>query len=88
LSAGTEQSLKGTKESLNEQFPLRKARPQGGFALDLDFQKNLSTNDRIIRVAIGLLAMALVFARLTPGLWAGAAIVFALFQFVEAALGY
>lgn len=54
----------------------------------LDYKKNLSTFDRIIRTAIGLYMFWLVFTGAVTGWWASAAIAFAIFQFVEAALAY
>lgn len=56
--------------------------------MDLDFKKNLGASDRIARVVIGLMALGLVVAKVALGFWAAAAIVFALFQFAEAAIGY
>jgi len=57
--------------------------------LDLDFKRNLSNTDRAIRTVIGLLLLYLVYVGLITGIWATTiAIVFALFQFIEAALAY
>lgn len=56
--------------------------------MDLDLKKNLGNSDRIIRVIIGVLLLALTVSRSITGGWAIAAVVFALFQFVEAALAY
>lgn len=54
----------------------------------LDYKKNLGNLDRIIRTAIGLFMFWLVFAGIATGWWAAAAIIFGLFQFVEAGLAY
>lgn len=54
----------------------------------LDYKKNLSTLDRIIRTAIGLYMLWLVYTGAATGWLASAAIAFAVFQFVEAALAY
>lgn len=57
--------------------------------MDLDFKRNLSNTDRAIRTVIGLLLLYLVYVGLITGIWATTiAIVFALFQFIEAALAY
>lgn len=56
--------------------------------MHLNFEKNLGTTDRTIRVTIGVILLGVVFSQNITGLWAGIAITFALFQFVEAGLGY
>lgn len=56
--------------------------------MKLDWKKNLGTFDRIVRVMIGLYLLSLFFSQALSGFWAAAAIVLALFQFLEAALAY
>jgi hypothetical protein len=56
--------------------------------MDLTFKKNLGRTDRIIRTVIGILLASLALAGVITGRWAAAAVVLALFQLVEAALGY
>lgn len=56
--------------------------------MDLDLKRNLSNTDRVIRAIIGLLLLGLVYTKTVSGWWSIAAIVIALFQFVEAALAY
>ena len=58
------------------------------FKTDLDWKKNLGNADRVTRVIIGLLLLGLAFTKALAGWWAVAAIIFALFQFIEAAFGY
>ena len=54
----------------------------------LDYKKNLSNIDRIIRATIGLYTLWLVYTGVATGWWAVAAFAFAVFQFIEAALAY
>lgn len=56
--------------------------------MDLDWKKNLGNTDRITRTIIGVILLGLAFTEILTGWWATAAIVFALFQFFEAAFGY
>ncbi len=56
--------------------------------MHLDFNKNLGNSDRLIRVVIGVILVALAVSRMITGWWAVAAVVMALFQFMEAALAY
>jgi hypothetical protein len=56
--------------------------------LELDFQKNLGTTDRGIRVIIGLLLLGLVAIQNISGWWATIAVIFAVFQFFEAYFAY
>jgi len=54
----------------------------------LQFKKNLGLIDRVIRVIIGLVLLVISMSGIITGWWASAAVVFALFQFLEAALAY
>lgn len=54
----------------------------------LDYKKNLGTIDRIARTAIGLYTLWLVLTGAATGWWAVAALVFAIFNFIEAAISY
>lgn len=54
----------------------------------LDFRKNLGNADRVIRSIIGLVLLLLVFSKILTGWLTTIALIFALFQFVEAAMGY
>jgi hypothetical protein len=56
--------------------------------LILDYKKNLGTLDRIIRTAIGIYTLWLVITGTVAGWWAVAALVFAIFNFIEAAIAY
>lgn len=56
--------------------------------MQLDFRKNLSNKDRIIRVIIGLVLLGMMAARIINGWWALVAGILAVSQFVEALLGY
>ncbi|MEM5795244.1 MAG: DUF2892 domain-containing protein [Bacillota bacterium] len=56
--------------------------------MHLDFEKNLGITDRGIRVSIGAILLGVVLMHIIVGWWATVAVIFALFQFVEAALGY
>ncbi|OPX83500.1 MAG: hypothetical protein A4E53_04585 [Pelotomaculum sp. PtaB.Bin104] len=56
--------------------------------MNLDWKKNLGNTDRLIRVAIGLLLMGLAYTKIITGWWATVGIIFALFQFIEAAFAY
>ena len=61
----------------------------GAYTVGLDFKRNLNNTDRAIRTVIGLLLLYLVYVGLITGIWATTvAIVFALSQFIEAALAY
>jgi hypothetical protein len=56
--------------------------------VELDWDKNLGNNDRIIRVLIGATLIALVITKNIVGWWATGAIVMAIFQFIEAFFAY
>lgn len=56
--------------------------------MDLDWKKNLGRTDRMIRSVIGVLMLGLAYTGILTGWWATAAIVLALFQFIEAAFSY
>lgn len=56
--------------------------------MELDFQKNLSDKDRIIRVVIGFLLLGLMASRIVNGWWAVFTGLIAVSQFVEAILAY
>jgi len=56
--------------------------------LHLDWEKNLGNTDRLIRAVLGLLLLGLAFTGTVTGWWAAAAVVLALFQFVEALFAY
>jgi hypothetical protein len=60
----------------------------GARKMKLDFKKNLGDTDRVIRTGVALLLAGLAFTGVFTGVWANLAIIMALFQFVEAALGY
>ena len=61
---------------------------EGGFLMDLDFKKNIGNFDRIFRVAVGVLFIALALLKVVTGGWAIAATVFGLVQVAEGVLGY
>ncbi|SMC44480.1 YgaP-like transmembrane domain [Sporomusa malonica] len=54
----------------------------------LDLRKNLGNTDRIIRSIIGIILLWLVISKSLTGWWTTIALVFAVFQFVEAVWGY
>lgn len=56
--------------------------------MDLDWEKNLSNTDRVIRAVIGLLLLAPVYGKVLTGWWAATAVALALFQFIEATFAY
>ncbi|SFG28303.1 Protein of unknown function [Desulfotomaculum arcticum] len=56
--------------------------------MDLDWKRNLSNTDRMIRTAIGIMLLALVLTKFITGAWAVVAVIFALSQFVEAYFAY
>lgn len=56
--------------------------------IDLEFKRNLGRADRAVRTAIGVLLVSLALSGAVTGGWAAAAVAVALFQFIEAALGY
>lgn len=56
--------------------------------MHLDWEKNLGNTDRVIRAVLGLLLLGLAFTGTVTGWWAIAAVVLALFQFVEALFAY
>ncbi len=56
--------------------------------MDLDFKKNIGNFDRIFRVAVGVLFIALALLKVVTGGWAIAATVFGLVQVAEGVLGY
>lgn len=55
---------------------------------NLKFKKNLSGVDRAVRTLIGLYLLALVYIKAITGWWAAAAVIFSLFQFIEAYFAY
>ncbi|WP_418790493.1 DUF2892 domain-containing protein [Phosphitispora sp. TUW77] len=56
--------------------------------MELNWKKNLSDTDRIIRVVIGFILLGLIYTKIVSG-WLGViAIVVALSQFVEAYFSY
>jgi len=61
---------------------------EGVLRLKLDYRKNLGDLDRVIRTAIGLFLLLLVLSGKATGWLAVVAVVFAVFQFVEAVLAY
>lgn len=56
--------------------------------MHLDWQRNLSNTDRIVRTIIGFLLIALVLIKVIIGAWAYLAVILALFQFAEAFFAY
>lgn len=56
--------------------------------MELNFKRNLSNTDRLIRFLIGIVLLALAFTRVITGWWANLAIVIAVFQFIEAFFAY
>lgn len=56
--------------------------------MELDWDKNLGTTDRIIRVLIGTTLLTLVITKNVVGWWATGVIVMAIFQFIEAFFAY
>ena len=56
--------------------------------MDLDWKRNLSNTDRVIRTAIGIILLALVFTKFITGVWAVIAVIFAISQFIEAYFAY
>lgn len=56
--------------------------------MDLDWKRNLSNTDRVIRTVIGIILLALVLTNFITGVWAVIAVLFAISQFVEAYLAY
>ncbi|MDD4588781.1 MAG: DUF2892 domain-containing protein [Heliobacteriaceae bacterium] len=56
--------------------------------LTLDYKQNLGALDRLIRTAIGFLALWLVLTGTVAGWWAVAAFLFAIVNFIEAAAAY
>jgi len=56
--------------------------------VEIDWEKNLGTTDRIIRVLIGATLLALVITKNVVGWWATGASVLAVFQFIEAFSAY
>ncbi len=56
--------------------------------MHLDWQRNLGNTDRIVRTIIGLLLIGLAAVKVLTGFWAVLAVLFALFQFVEAFFAY
>lgn len=54
----------------------------------LDWEKNLGTTDRIIRIVIGATLLALVMTKSVTGWWATGAVILAIFQFIEAFFAY
>lgn len=53
-----------------------------------NLKKNLGNTDRIFRSIVGLIILWLVFSKSLTGWWATIAWIFAVFQFIEAVLGY
>lgn len=56
--------------------------------MHLDWERNLGSTDRVIRFLTALLLLGLVFTQVLSGWWAALAVIFSLFQFLEAALAY
>lgn len=56
--------------------------------MKLNFKKNLGDTDRVIRTIIALLLAGLAFTGVFTGGWGDLAMLLALFQFAEVALGY
>ncbi len=56
--------------------------------MKLNFKKNLGDTDRVIRTITALLLAGLAFTSVITGGWGDLAMLLALFQFAEAALGY
>ena len=56
--------------------------------MDLDFKKNIGNYDRVFRVAVGVLFMALALLKVVTGGWAIAAVVVGLVQVAEGVFGY
>jgi hypothetical protein len=56
--------------------------------MQLNFRKNLSDKDRIIRIVIALVLLSLMAARVVTGWWALLFGLLAVSQFVEAILAY
>jgi hypothetical protein len=56
--------------------------------MHLDWQRNLGNTDRMIRTIIGFLLIILVSVQVITGGWAILAVLFAIFQFVEAFFAY
>ncbi|MDT8900140.1 DUF2892 domain-containing protein [Anaeroselena agilis] len=56
--------------------------------MNLDWEKNLGTTDRIIRIAFGATLLALVMTKSVAGWWVTGAVVLAIFQFIEAFFAY
>ncbi|MEW6182262.1 MAG: hypothetical protein AB1500_03675 [Bacillota bacterium] len=56
--------------------------------MNLDWEKNLSNRDRLIRTSIGFLLLGTVYTKTATGGLAAASVVVALSQFIEAASGY
>lgn len=54
----------------------------------LDWEKNLGTTDRIIRIVIGATLLGLVITKNVAGWWATGAVILAIFQFIEASFAY
>ncbi|SDD63204.1 hypothetical protein SPACI_054370 [Sporomusa acidovorans DSM 3132] len=56
--------------------------------MHLDFEKNLGSTDKAIRVIIGVVLIGLYMTGTFRGGWGIAAVAFALAQFVEAYFSY
>lgn len=56
--------------------------------MELDWEKNLGTTDRIIRLIIEATLLALVITKTVAGWWATGAIILAMIQFIEAFFAY
>lgn len=54
----------------------------------LDFKQNLSLTDRVVRIIIGFILLSLGLTHTLSAGWAVLAVVLALSQFIEGALGY
>jgi len=56
--------------------------------MKLDWEKNLSDTDRIIRVIIGFVLLGLAYTKVISGWLSIAVVIIALSQFVEAYFSY
>lgn len=56
--------------------------------MELDWEKNLGTADRIMRMIIGATLLVLVITNNVTEWWATGAVILAIVQFIEALFGY
>ena len=56
--------------------------------MKLDWGKNLSNTDKIIRVIVGIVLLGLAYTRILSGWVSTVAVIIALSQFVEAYFSY